>query len=79
MTTACYAEGMTVIQNAAMEPEVTALAEFLNSLGARVEGAGTSTVTVIGPTTSKAPNFEFRPTACRPALTCSPAPSPAVT
>jgi UDP-N-acetylglucosamine 1-carboxyvinyltransferase len=48
MTTACYAEGMTVIQNAAMEPEVMALAEFLNSLGARVEGAGTSTVTIMG-------------------------------
>lgn len=48
MTTACFAEGVTVIQNAAMEPEVTTLAEFLNNAGARIEGAGTSTVTVIG-------------------------------
>jgi len=59
MTTACYAEGVTVIQNAAMEPEVTALAEFLNSLGARVEGAGTSTVTVMGSTNLKGAEFRI--------------------
>ncbi|MHB8635957.1 MAG: UDP-N-acetylglucosamine 1-carboxyvinyltransferase [Fimbriimonadaceae bacterium] len=59
MTTACYAEGMTVIQNAAMEPEVTALAEFLNSLGARVEGAGTSTVTVMGANHLKGAEFRI--------------------
>lgn len=48
MTAACLAEGQTVIQNAAMEPEVVHLADFLNRLGARVEGAGTSTVTISG-------------------------------
>ena len=48
MATATLAEGATVIQNAAVEPEVTALAEFLNRLGARIEGAGTSTVTILG-------------------------------
>ncbi len=48
MMAACLAEGTTVIGNAAQEPELPALADFLNALGARVEGAGTSTVTVHG-------------------------------
>lgn len=48
MATATLAKGVTVIQNAAVEPEVTALADFLNRMGAKVEGAGTSTVTVQG-------------------------------
>lgn len=48
MTTATLASGVTTIQNAAMEPEVTTLASFLNRLGARVEGAGTSTITITG-------------------------------
>ena len=48
MATATLAKGITVIQNAAVEPEVTALADFLNRMGAKVEGAGTSTITVQG-------------------------------
>lgn len=48
MTAATLAKGITVIQNAAMEPEVVALADLLNRMGARVEGAGTSTVTIQG-------------------------------
>ena len=48
MATATLATGITVIQNAAIEPEVTALAEFLNRMGANVEGAGTSTITIQG-------------------------------
>jgi UDP-N-acetylglucosamine 1-carboxyvinyltransferase len=48
MATAALARGCTVIQNAAMEPEVVALANFLNSAGARIEGAGTATITVQG-------------------------------
>jgi UDP-N-acetylglucosamine 1-carboxyvinyltransferase len=48
MATATLAKGITVIQNAAIEPEVTALAEFLNRMGANVEGAGTSTITIFG-------------------------------
>lgn len=48
MTTAALAKGITTIQNAAMEPEIVTLADFLNRMGARVEGAGTSTVTVHG-------------------------------
>lgn len=48
MSTATLARGSTVIQNAAIEPEVTTLAEFLNRMGARIEGAGTSTITITG-------------------------------
>lgn len=48
MATAALAEGETIIENAAMEPEVTALARFLTSMGAKIEGAGTSKITVSG-------------------------------
>ncbi|RYG46595.1 UDP-N-acetylglucosamine 1-carboxyvinyltransferase [bacterium] len=48
MTSAVLAEGVTTIDNAAMEPEVASLAAFLNAMGARVEGAGTPTVTIRG-------------------------------
>lgn len=50
MMAAVLAEGTTVIENAAREPELPALADFLNAMGARVEGAGTSTVTIHGVT-----------------------------
>ena len=45
---ACGAQGTTVIANAAREPEIVDLQNFLNACGARVSGAGTSTVTVEG-------------------------------
>lgn len=48
MSTACLAQGLTVIENAAMEPEVTALAEFLRVLGAKIDGAGTPTIRIQG-------------------------------
>ncbi len=48
MTAAVLAKGMTVIKNAAMEPEVTALADFLCRMGAKIEGAGTGEIVVIG-------------------------------
>lgn len=48
MMAAVVAKGETVIHNAALEPEITALAAFLNAHGARISGAGTSTVTVMG-------------------------------
>lgn len=44
------AQGTTVIENAAREPEIQDLIAFLNSLGARIEGAGTSTVIIEGVT-----------------------------
>jgi len=45
---ACLAEGTTVIENVAKEPEIVDLAEFLTDMGARIEGAGTSTLKVEG-------------------------------
>ena len=48
MIAATLAEGTTVIRNAAREPEVVDLALFLNSLGARISGAGSSTITIEG-------------------------------
>jgi len=48
MMAATLAEGETVIENAAREPEVTDLAEFLNSMGAKISGAGTDTIHIEG-------------------------------
>ena len=45
---ACGAEGTTIISNAAREPEIADLQDFLQKLGADVHGAGTSTITVRG-------------------------------
>lgn len=45
---AALADGETVLENAAREPEVIDLANFLVTLGARIEGAGSSTITVQG-------------------------------
>ena len=45
---AVLAKGTTVLQNAACEPEIVDLAECLNAMGARVEGAGTSTIAIEG-------------------------------
>ena len=47
---AVLADGETVLENAAREPEVMDLAKFLNSLGASIEGAGSSTISVQGVT-----------------------------
>ena len=48
MMAATLAEGTTVLENAAREPEVADLAKCLNAMGARISGAGTATVTVEG-------------------------------
>ena len=48
MMAATLADGLTVIENAAREPEVVDLAGCLNAMGARVSGAGTDTITVEG-------------------------------
>jgi UDP-N-acetylglucosamine 1-carboxyvinyltransferase len=48
---ATLAEGETVLQNCAREPEVADLADLLNKMGAHIEGAGTSTIRVRGVTT----------------------------
>ena len=48
MMAAALAKGRTVIENAAREPEVVALAEFLNAMGARITGAGNPEIIVEG-------------------------------
>lgn len=48
MMAAVLADGDTVLENAAREPEVIDLADFLNSLGAKVNGAGTSSIHISG-------------------------------
>jgi UDP-N-acetylglucosamine 1-carboxyvinyltransferase len=48
MMAASLAKGTTVIGNAALEPEVVALGEFLTKMGAHIEGLGTSTITIEG-------------------------------
>src|SRR5207248_5795118 len=45
---ATLAEGETIMQNCAREPEVADLADLLNKMGAKIEGAGTSTIRVKG-------------------------------
>ena len=50
MMAATLAEGTTVLENAACEPEIEDLATMLNAMGARISGAGTSTVTIDGVT-----------------------------
>lgn len=50
MIAAVLAEGKTVLKNCAMEPEIPALAEYLNRCGAKIKGAGTSTIEIEGVT-----------------------------
>jgi UDP-N-acetylglucosamine 1-carboxyvinyltransferase len=48
MMAACLADGVTVIENAAREPEVADLANCLNTMGAKISGAGTDTIEIEG-------------------------------
>jgi UDP-N-acetylglucosamine 1-carboxyvinyltransferase len=48
MMAAALAEGETILENAAREPEVIDLADFLNAMGARISGAGTSAIRIEG-------------------------------
>ncbi|HSH85870.1 MAG TPA: UDP-N-acetylglucosamine 1-carboxyvinyltransferase [Methylophilus sp.] len=48
MMAAALAQGTTVLENAAKEPEVVDLAECLNKMGAKISGAGTDTITIEG-------------------------------
>ena len=45
---ACLAKGRTIIENCATEPEIVDLSNFLNSIGAKVRGAGTDTIRIDG-------------------------------
>ncbi len=51
MMAAVLAKGITVLRNAAREPEVIALADVLNKMGSKIEGAGTSVITIQGVST----------------------------
>lgn len=48
MMAAALADGETVIGNAAQEPEIEDLADLLNKMGAKIEGAGTGTIRIVG-------------------------------
>ena len=48
MMAATLAEGITVIESAACEPEVVDLVKFLNNMGAKIQGAGSPTLTITG-------------------------------
>ncbi|MDR9480323.1 MAG: UDP-N-acetylglucosamine 1-carboxyvinyltransferase, partial [Spiribacter sp.] len=48
MMAAALADGTSVIENAAREPEVVDLANYLNAMGANIQGAGTDTITIEG-------------------------------
>ncbi len=58
---ACLADGFTRIHNAACEPEVVDLVEFLNAMGARISGQGTPNVDVEGVTTLNGCTFDVMP------------------
>ena len=45
---ACLAKGTTILNNAAREPEIVDLANMLNKMGAKITGAGTSTIKIVG-------------------------------
>ncbi|MDD5865186.1 MAG: UDP-N-acetylglucosamine 1-carboxyvinyltransferase [bacterium] len=48
MFAACLASGTTILENAAKEIEIINIADFLNNMGAKIKGAGTSTITIEG-------------------------------
>lgn len=58
---AVLAEGETVMQNCAREPEVTDLAALLTSMGAKIEGAGTTTIRVQGVTALHGARYRINP------------------
>jgi len=61
MMAATLAEGETVIENAAREPEVVDLAQCLNAMGARIQGAGTDKILVHGVERLRGTHYEVLP------------------
>ncbi len=59
MMASVFARGVTKIHNAAREPEIVDLANFINSMGGKVCGAGTSTIEIVG--VKKLHGTEYRP------------------
>ncbi len=60
MLAAVLAEGKTTLRNAAMEPEIADLAEFLNSCGAKITGAGSPTIEIEGGALLKSEGKQYR-------------------
>jgi UDP-N-acetylglucosamine 1-carboxyvinyltransferase len=61
MMAASLADGETVLENAACEPEIVDVANFLNEMGARVSGAGTSVIRINGVEELAGANYEVMP------------------
>ncbi|KAM6550343.1 hypothetical protein CsatB_000151 [Cannabis sativa] len=58
---ACLADGVTVLSNAAKEPEVVALARFLSNAGACIEGAGTNKIVIKGKSCLHGSEYKISP------------------
>ncbi|MCI8342213.1 MAG: UDP-N-acetylglucosamine 1-carboxyvinyltransferase [Firmicutes bacterium] len=58
---AAMAEGTTVLENAAVEPEIIDLIEFLNKMGAKISGGGTNTITIKGVKSLKGAKHKIMP------------------
>lgn len=61
MMAAATAKGETLLENSAREPEIADLANFLNRMGAKIEGAGTDTIQIQGVSELKPANYEVMP------------------
>jgi UDP-N-acetylglucosamine 1-carboxyvinyltransferase len=61
MMAATLADGETIIENAAREPEVVDLANFLIAMGAKIQGAGTDKITIQGVEKLRATSYEVQP------------------
>lgn len=61
MMAAALAEGTTIIENAAREPEIVDLANFLNAMGAKITGEGTANLTIEGVESLSGANYSVMP------------------
>jgi len=61
MMAAALADGITTLENAAREPEIVDLANFLNAMGAKISGAGTDTITIEGVESLKGVRYRVLP------------------
>lgn len=61
MLAAVKAEGVTIIENAAREPHIVDLANFLNTMGAQIKGAGTDVIKITGVTKLKGATYSIIP------------------
>lgn len=61
MMAAALADGVTVLENAAREPEIVDLADCINAMGGNVKGAGTDNITITGVETLKGCHYDILP------------------